>query len=730
MSKKLVLAEKPSVGKDIARVLKCSKKGAGYLEGNDYVVTWALGHLVGLADPESYDDKYKTWSMETLPMLPKEMKLVVLKESSKQYHCVKELLKRKDITEVIIATDAGREGELVARWALNKAHCQKPLKRLWISSVTDKAILEGFRHLKPGSSYDALYKAAICRAEGDWLVGLNVTRALTCKYNAQLSAGRVQSAALYMVVKREEEIKNFVPKPYYTLTAKCQGFQLTYESKDQKRLFDEKLADSILKSAEGKPAKVSSVTSLLKKQYAPMLYDLTELQRDGNKFFGFSPKETLSIMQRLYENYKLLTYPRTDSRYLSEDIVPTSKDRLKSIAIGPYRSFAAEILNKGIKAHKGFVDNSKVSDHHAIIPTEESVNLSSLNHDERKIYDLVIKRFLSVMMPPCEYQAVKIEADIGGNLFTAKGRHVLAKGWKALYDKEWDEDENESDDKQDLPACKQGELIKVHQVIKNRLMTKPPARFTEATLLSAMEKPHLYVTVDKEAAKTLGETGGIGTVATRADIIEKLYNMYYIEKSGKEILPTSKGRQLIDLVPKDLKSPLLTAKWEMELEQISKGKSSPDAFLSKIRKYTEDLVKDVKASGDKYVHDNLSGKRCPNCQKFMLEVKGKHGVMYVCQDRSCGYKEAVSRFTNTRCPNCHKRLEQRGEGEGAVYICITCTFRQKVSAYNKQYRNSSEKLGKKDVGKYLKKIQKENEETGNFAFAEAFGKLNEAKDKK
>ncbi|MDF2596361.1 MAG: topoisomerase [Clostridia bacterium] len=728
MSKKLVLAEKPSVGKDIARVLKCQKANGGYIEGNDYVVTWALGHLVGLADPEAYDDKYKVWSMETLPMLPKEMKLVVLKEGSKQYRVIKDLLNRKDITEIIIATDAGREGELVARWILQKAHCKKPIKRLWISSVTDKAILEGFKNLKPGSSYERLYQAAVCRAEGDWLVGLNVTRALTCKYNAQLSAGRVQSATLAMIAKREEEIRAFVPQPYYTITAKCQGFHLNYVSKDNKRLFDEKIADQLVKKTEGKEGKVTDVTASPKKQYSPALYDLTELQRDANKLFGFSPKETLSVMQRLYESHKVLTYPRTDSRYISEDIVPTLKDRLKSIAIGGYRSAALEILNKGIKPNKSFVDNSKVSDHHAIIPTEETPRIANLNADERKIYDLVIKRFLSVMLPPFEYTATTVQVDIGGEVFNAKGRHITSKGFKALYDREMDEEGASEDKEQELPALKKGDKLKINAVLKNKLMTKPPARFNEATLLSAMEKPHQYVTVDKESAKTLGDTGGIGTVATRADIIEKLYNMFYIEKNGKEIVPTSKGKQLVELVPSDLKSPLLTAKWEKTLEEISSGRQNSREFLEKIRVYSSDLVKAVKASGEKYVHDNLTGKRCPNCSKFMLEVKGKHGTMYICQDRSCGYKEAISKVTNVRCPQCHKKIEMRGEGEGAIYICTTCTFRQKVSAYNKQYRSSGEKLNKKDVGKYLKKLEKENEEVNNFAFAEAFKKLNKDKE--
>ncbi len=723
MGKTLVLAEKPSVGKDIARVLKCTKGSNGYLEGEKYIVTWAMGHLVGLADPEAYDDKYKTWSMETLPMLPKEMKLVILKGTGKQYALVKELLSRKEVTDIVIATDAGREGELVARWILEKAHCKKPIKRLWISSVTDKAIQEGFHKLEPGSRYDNLYKAAVCRAKGDWLVGLNVTRALTCRYNAQLSAGRVQSAALAMIVEREEAIKRFVPTAYYTLTAKVAGFELSHVGSKQKRIEDEKEMDQLLQSCQGKKGQVIKVSQTTKKQYAPGLYDLTELQRDANKLFGFSPKETLSIMQRLYENHKILTYPRTDSRYLSEDIVPTLKERLKAIAIGPYRSVATQVLNKGIKATKSFVDNSKVSDHHAIIPTEETVLLARLNQEERKVYDLVVKRFLSVLLPPAEYTALQVEVKIGEESFKAQGKNVTSKGWKVVYDQgeDFEEREEGEEKEQKLPLLNKGDELEVLSLQKNKCFTKAPVRFTEATLLSAMEKPHNYVQVDKQAAKTLGETGGIGTVATRADIIEKLYAMFYIEKMGKDIVPTSKGKQLIDLVPEELKSPLLTAKWEMELEKISKGKASDQSFMKDITQYSVSLVQEVKNSTEKYVHDNMTGKRCPECGKFLLEVKGKHGMMYVCQDRACGYKETISRFTNTRCPNCHKRLELRGEGEGQIYVCTTCTFREKASSFNKKFQNAAKKVDKKSVQNYLKKQQKEEE--GNFAFAEAFAKL-------
>lgn len=721
MSKILVLAEKPSVGKEIARVLKCNKGGNGYIEGENYVVTWALGHLVTLADPEVYDDKYKSWKMEDLPMLPKPLKLVVIKQSGKQFNAVKEQLHRKDITEIVIATDAGREGELVARWIIEKANCKKPLKRLWISSQTDKAILDGFRNLKPASQYDNLYKAAACRSEADWVVGLNITRALTCKHNAQLTAGRVQSATLAMIVNREEEIRNFKPKDYYVINAKSKGFNLQWRDKNNSNsTFDVEVANKIVAATKGKSANVVEVTESAKKKFAPQLYDLTELQRDANRIFGYSAKQTLSIMQRLYENYKILTYPRTDSRYISNDIVATLPDRLKAISVGNYRTLATEILNGKINAHKGFVDNSKVSDHHAIIPTEQRVNLANLSSEEKHIYDLVVKRFLSVMLPPYEYMQTTITTDINGETFIAKGNVVKSKGWKKVYDRadELAEDE-EDNDSQVLPVVKKGDVLTISSVESKKQQTKPPARFNEGTLLSAMENPQKYVKVDKVSAKTLGETGGIGTVATRADIIEKLYNMFYIEKNGKEMIPTGKGKQLIELVPEELKSPLMTAKWELELELISKGKKDPRAFTEEMRKYAEELVQQVKGSSDKFKHDNLTGKKCPECGKYMLEVKGKHGVMNVCQDRECGHRENVAKFTNARCPECKKRLELRGQGDGQIYVCpnANCNFREKASVFTKRF-DKNDKVNKRDVNNIMKKMKKEAEQEVNNPFAD------------
>lgn len=723
MSLKIVLAEKPSVGREIARVLKCKNNKGSYIEGNGYIVTWALGHLVGLMDPEGYGDKYKKWSMETLPMLPKPMKLTVLKKTSKQYNEVKKQLLRNDVDEIIIATDAGREGELVARWIIDKSGVRKKIKRLWISSQTDKAIMDGFKNLKDGRAYDNLYKAAVCRAEADWLVGLNVTRALTCKYNAQLSAGRVQSPTLAMIVNREEEIKNFKPEYYYNLKALTDRFTLSWVSpKGNTNIFKEEVAKSILDKTKNSTGEVVDITKSRKKKYSPALYDLTELQRDANRIWGYSAKQTLNIMQRLYENYKLLTYPRTDSRYISSDILPTIPDRLKGISVGEYRAYADRLLKQGVKGNKSFVDNSKVSDHHAIIPTEEKLNLGILSSEEKNIYNLVVKRFLSVMLPPYEYEQTTIKVNINGEIFLAKGNTTLEKGWKALYQRE---DLDDEEGTQELPTLNVNDKVNIRKIELIKKQTTPPGRFNEGTLLSAMENPHKYINVGKDAAKTLGETGGLGTVATRADIIEKLFNSFVIEKRGKDIYPTSKGIQLIELVPEELKSPLLTAKWEKDLEDISKGKANDKAFIENMKGYATSLVEDVKKGTTKFHHDNQTGKKCPNCGKYMLEVNGKNGRMLVCQDRECGYRENLARLTNARCPECKKRLELRGHGEGKIYVCPgqNCNFREKASQFEKRFDKKA-KVDKKAVNNIMKKMKKEAEEFNNNPFADLLKNMN------
>ena len=495
--KSLVIAEKPSVARDIARVLKCNKNINGAIEGERYIVTWGLGHLVTLADPEDYDKKYKEWKMEDLPMVPDVFKLEVIGQTAKQYHAVKAQIHRQDVGEIIIATDAGREGELVARLILKKAGSNKPIKRLWISSVTDKAIREGFAHLKDGREYDSLYDAAMCRAEADWLVGINATRALTCKYNAQLSCGRVQTPTLAMIAKREADIRSFVPKPYYGLQARKGGLVFTWQNRASGgySTFDRQMAQDLLTRLKGENGVVDEVRRTPKKTSAPLLYDLTELQRDANKRFNYSAKETLNIMQRLYENHKVLTYPRTDSRYLTSDILPTLKERLKACAVGPYRTLAGRLTMQALPAKPFFVDNSKVSDHHAIIPPEQFVQLDHMTIDERRIYDLVVRRFLAVMYPPFEYEQTSLVIKVGGESFVARGKIVKDQGWKAAYENLQDEDEEDEKEvrEQQLPDLKKGDVIGNLGISVTEGRTKPPAPFNEATLLSAMENPVAYM---------------------------------------------------------------------------------------------------------------------------------------------------------------------------------------------------------------------------------------------
>ena len=722
MSKTLVLAEKPSVGRELARVLKCSRKSDGCLIGDKYIVTWALGHLVTLADPEAYGDEYNTWSLETLPMLPGKMKLEVIKQTSKQYSIVKRQLRSSEVSSVIIATDAGREGELVARWIIEKSGVKKPIKRLWISSQTDKAIKEGFQKLRDGKEYYNLYMAAQARAEADWLVGLNVTRALTCKFNAQLSAGRVQTPTLALLVQRENEIKKFVPKEYYTIEADIGKLFVSWRSKDGGlSTFDREKAERISKEIKGKPFKLTSLRSSDKQTYAPMLYDLTELQRDANKLYGYSPKQTLNIMQKLYEQHKALTYPRTDSRYLTDDIVPTLNERLRAVTIGDTKAAAEDILRRKLKINKSCINNSKVSDHHAIIPTEQKVPMISLSTEEKRIYNLVVKRFLACFMGPYKYKQIKAEFECESEKFTAGGKEEVSLGWKAVYSSDYSFDDEDTADaqerKQILPKMKYSDEFICKNTFVKSGKTKPPARYTEATLLSAMENPSRFVN-DKNMKEYLG--GGLGTPATRADIIEKLYSSFYVEKQGNSMVPTSKGVQLIDLVPPDLKEPLLTAKWEQELEKISKGKTQKQKFIAEIEKYSADLVKTVKNSSAEYKHDNMTKKTCPDCGKYLLEVNGKKGKMLVCQDRDCGYRRSVSIITNARCPECHKKMELRGEGEKKSFYC-SCGYREKYSAFKERRGQSG--ASKRDVQNYLRN-QNKKEDDSNNPFAAAFDKLN------
>ena len=687
MAKSLVLAEKPSVAKEIAKVLGCRRNENGFISGDKYIITWALGHLVTLADPESYGEQYKTWNLESLPILPAKMDLTVIKESAKQFKTIRELLARPEISDIVIATDAGREGELVARWILIKAGCKKPAKRLWISSQTNKAINDGFAALKPASNYDNLFFSAKARAEADWLVGFNVTRALTCKHNAQLSAGRVQTPTLALIVAREQEIKSFTPKDYYEIRIKSESFSAVWKGRDENsKIFDISAAKKILSDITGKTAAVAEISKQYKHKPPPAAYDLTELQRDANKKYSYSAKQTLSIMQSLYEYRKIVTYPRTDSRYITEDVAATLPDRLKAVAIGKYAATAKNLLQNRPLKTLYLVNDKAVTDHHAIIPTEEPADLLALSPEERNIFDLIVKRFFAVLSPAFEYEETKLTLKIGAENFYAKGKIIKSAGWKSIYsdalavpdeEDEEGEGEGESGTGQNLPPLKQGDKIPVKSCDIETKKTKPPPRYTEASLLSAMEHPSAQIK-DKTLRDVIQNTSGLGTPATRADIIEKLFSSFYTERRGKEIVPTSKGIQLISIVPPDLKSAELTAKWEQQLNLISKGAAKSDGFIAEMKKYSTELVSMVKGSGAKYVHENMTRQKCPECGKFLLEVNGKRGKMLVCSERECGYRKNTAVIKN----NFEKRREETGASKAEVKKYIESQEKESKSSKN------------------------------------------------
>ena len=690
--KSLVLAEKPSVAKEIARVLGCGQKHKGYMEGSNYVVTWALGHLVTLAEPEEYDPKYKTWNLEDLPLLPPKMNLKVMKETSQQFRAVAQLCKRQDISELIVATDAGREGELVARWIMELVHWRKPFKRLWISSQTDKAIKDGFSSLKPGKDYNNLYASAVCRAEADWLIGLNVTRALTTKYNAQLAAGRVQTPTLAMLMEREQEIQSFQSQPYWNVTAEFGSFTALWREQEAHdgRVWSKADADTIAARLQRGTAKVDKLRTVEKSEPHPQAYDLTELQRDANKRLGFSAKQTSNVLQKLYEQHKLVTYPRTDSRYLSSDMVPTLKGRLESIAVGPYAQLARKLVRMQLPITKRIVDDSKVTDHHAIIPTEQFVNLAALSNDERKLYDLIVRRFIALFYGPYRYDETSVVLAVGRDMLYAKGKIEKEKGWKEIYqsDSYASSQDEEEDDERDgsgsglgkadrqpaqlLPPLQLGQPLPVKQEKVRELRTMPPARYTEATLLTRMEKHSL------------------GTPATRADIIEKLLGTDTITRTQNKLMPTGKGKQLIELVVTELRSPDLTARWEQELERIAKGKGDPAAFMKSVREQAKKWVSEVIAETKEYKPHNLTHSRCPECEKPLLEINGKRGKSLVCSDRECGYRRSAEpMLSNKRCPQCHKKMEIKDGKAGKYAQCRPC--------------NVIEMLGDKQSGKVGRK---------------------------
>ena len=672
--KKLILAEKPSVARDIGRILNANEKKKNYLEGKNYVITWALGHLLGLKMPEDLNKKWEKWQLETLPMLPKFIGTKPLPKTRSQLKTIESLVKRKDINEIVIATDAGREGELVARWILQYVHANKKVTRLWISSQTDKAVKQGFKELKPAEKYDNLYESALARATADWLVGLNVTRALTVKYQDNLSAGRVQTPTLALVRRQEEKIEKFMPQKYYRIALRL-GNQTAYMK--QKNIYAIKERDEAEKKKrhlDNFNGQIRNINSKVKREAAPLLYDLTELQREANKRYGYSAKKTLSLVQSLYEIHKVVSYPRTDSRYLSNDIKSTLMERLQ--AIRKYDSRAEEsIKNKAKVILKKVFNDSKVTDHHALIPTEQVPNYSKFSADEQKIYNLIVSRFLGIFAQPYTVEELRVVVTFDKDEFIFVGKKVLDYGWK-----------NKDASEEVALNLKKDTIVNPNFTVEEKLTT-PPSPLTEAGLLAQMEK------------------FGLGTPATRAEIIEKLVKSELMERTSHALRVTPKGKQLLNLVNKELVSPKLTAKWEKQLEDIAHGKMKSQKFIGDIKNDTKRLVSEVKNSKEDYKDFSLTKKRCPECNSFLKVRKTRDGEIYVCSNPECNYRRRKdAKVSNHRCPQCHRKMLIVEGKNGKYFRCKYDGTTEKMTVGKK-----NKKMTKHEERRLLKKINQDDE---------------------
>ncbi|MFT8708142.1 MAG: DNA topoisomerase 3 [Sporolactobacillus sp.] len=678
MKKVLVLAEKPSVARDIARILNCHQETRSYLEGAQYIVTWALGHLIELKMPEDYDANYKTWRLEDLPIIPSAMQTKPIKQTRGQLQAIRQLSRRSDLSELVIATDAGREGELVARWIIEHIGWRRPIKRLWISSQTDRAIRDGFAHLKDAAAYQALYQSAVCRAEADWLIGLNVSRALTVHYNDSLSAGRVQTPPLAMIVSREKQIADFKPQPYWIIQAISGSKQLTWTDGKQTRIHESAAAKQMTAALQNAQAVVTTVQEQKKSENPPLPLDLTELQRVANRELGFSAKKTLAVLQALYERHKIVTYPRTDSRYLTRDIEATMAERLK--AVEPlFGSVTRKLVHQGSHVQAAYVFNDqKVTDHHALIPTEEPPVLARLSADEAALYERIVRHFLALFFGPCLSVTRHIHFKAAGLTLTLTETTVLDPGFRAVLS--------------DQPIVRaqptpftRGAILPLDKIDCQEKMTEPPALLTEADLLAKMD--HF----------------GLGTPATRAEIIERLIHSELMERTAAHKLrATEKGRQLISLVQPELKSPELTARWETSLERIARGNESPTRFIEQIKQQTSALVDDIRQSEADYKLPNLTQIQCPECGSRMKEVRDRQGArILVCVNRSCGYrKRRDARLVNKRCPTCHKKMEIHKGKSGSYFQCRTCGIVEKAE-------KAAKRVTKHEAHHLMKKINQE-----------------------
>ena len=628
---KLIVTEKPSVAKDIARVLNIKRSRDGYMESQDYIITWCVGHLIQLSYPEEYNPKYKNWNVNDLPIFPRQFKYMVNPSTQKQYETVKKLMLDDSIDEVICATDAGREGQLIFGYVYINAGCKKPVKRLWISSMTDEAILDGFKELKDNKEYFSLYQSARARSEADWLVGINATRFFTVKYNQMLTIGRVQTPTLSLIVSRQKEIDEFVSQPFYEVSADCEMFVATWFNKNGTRIDELEKAEEIAARCQNKEATVTKLQTKRATVERPLLYDLTELQRDGNRRYGYSAEQTLDAAQNLYEKYKLATYPRTDSRYLTKDMKPKLVGLLQNIKDGWKGSeyCVDKIFKQKINADKRVIDDSKVTDHHAIIVTPNIKNVSNVKLPEREenILRLIVARFISVFDRKQEYDQTDIELKIENDKFKARGKKVVIPGWKEVEDIMLGKVKEDSEDKEITTNLNLNDKLTPREIKVVTKKTSPPKQYTEATLLTAMETAGKQIEDEKlrEEMKSIG----LGTPATRAGIIEKLISVGYIKRNKKNLVPTQNGIQLIDIVHEKLKKPDLTGEWESELGKIAKKEASSRDFIVDIKKYVADIIKEGKLSSMKNVNFESKGKKarsgavgvCPRCGREVYESK-------------------------------------------------------------------------------------------------------------
>ena len=683
MSKTLVIAEKPSVGRDLARVLPGAfEKSEGYLEGPDHVVTWAVGHLVQLADPDEYDERFKKWRMADLPIVPDRFKLVVRDErSKKQMNVIKRLLGRDDITEVVNACDAGREGELIFAYVYEKSGSKKPVQRLWLNSMTREAILNAFGSLRPGADLASLQDAARSRSEADWIVGMNATRAATIRlrssFDGTVSLGRVQTPTLAILARREEEIRAFVPEPYWVVDAVFEAdpqrvYEGRYHAGANPRVASASEAEAIVAACQGQIGEITKLEKSERKERAPLLYDLTSLQSDASSRYGFTLRRTLAAAQRLYEEHAALTYPRTNSRWLTGDLVPQIKPiarLLGSVDANAYGRASEYVLGLDVLPLARVVNDARVTDHHAIIPTlAERHPIDKFSDDDRKIYDLVVRRFLAVFHPDAVFENTRVETTVQEHVFRTRGKLMLVPGWRGVYGETADADGRDSDDdegrEQQLPRLEQGERATVREVSSEEKETKPPRRFTDGSLVRAMEAAGKLV--DEEELREAMKDSGIGTPATRAAIIERLIAVGYVEREGRALVVTEKGLNVIRLLGEHaLTSPGLTGDWEHRLANIETGSDSRERFMGDIVKFTTDTITelDTRLKGVRIPRANLGP--CPVCGRDINENRKGYSC-WSRDDPGCGFVIWKSKASKSLPVSVARELIKTGRTEKPV----------------------------------------------------------------